>query len=200
MFKISRPQLVRPAMVRRMLFHSNPRSRLLQEAKQQSKSGDAATSKKKGGIKELMSKYGYSALGIYLAISAIDLPLSFLLVHSMGQERIVEVENSVKRFFGFSTELADSPIVASVEGDGSSAVTIDKEGSVVISGNQTKQEEGWRAYFTPTFLTEFGIAYALHKSLIFIRVPITAAITPKAVLTLQRWGFNVGKKATSVAK
>jgi hypothetical protein len=38
-----------------------------------------------------------------------------------------------------------------------------------------------------------ALAYALHKSFIFIRVPITAAITPKVVRTLRGWGWNIGK-------
>jgi hypothetical protein len=42
--------------------------------------------------------------------------------------------------------------------------------------------------------TELALAYAIHKSLIFIRVPITAAVTPKVVKTLRKWGFDIGKK------
>ena len=42
--------------------------------------------------------------------------------------------------------------------------------------------------------TELALAYAIHKSLIFIRVPITAAVTPKVVKMLRGWGFEIGKK------
>ncbi len=46
------------------------------------------------------------------------------------------------------------------------------------------------------FWTKLALAYAIHKSFIFIRVPITAAITPKVVKTLRSWGWNIGKMPT----
>ena len=42
------------------------------------------------------------------------------------------------------------------------------------------------------FWTQLLLAYALHKSFIFIRIPITVAITPKVVKTLRGWGWNIG--------
>lgn len=41
--------------------------------------------------------------------------------------------------------------------------------------------------------TQLALAYAIHKSFIFIRVPLTAAVTPKIVKTLRSWGWNIGK-------
>ena len=41
--------------------------------------------------------------------------------------------------------------------------------------------------------TQLALAYALHKTFIFVRVPLTAAITPKIVKTLRSWGWNIGK-------
>jgi len=41
--------------------------------------------------------------------------------------------------------------------------------------------------------TQLALAYAVHKSFIFIRVPLTAAILPKVVKTLRSWGWNIGK-------
>jgi hypothetical protein len=41
--------------------------------------------------------------------------------------------------------------------------------------------------------TQLALAYAVHKSFIFIRVPLTAAILPKVVKTLRGWGYNIGK-------
>ena len=184
--RLQRLQFARPVTVRRMLFHTKPGSRLLQEAtiKQtaSSSSGGAKQEAPKKGIKYLMTKYGYSALGVYLAISFVDLPLSFLLVHSMGQERITEMQNSVKRFLGFSTEPEE-------------VVVLETETPLASESDKEVEVGGWKSYFNPTLLTEFGLAYALHKSLIFIRVPLTAAITPKLVKQLQQWGFNIGKRA-----
>lgn len=47
-----------------------------------------------------------------------------------------------------------------------------------------------------------ALAYAIHKSFIFVRVPLTAAVTPKIVKTLRGWGWNIGRptrKAKSAA-
>lgn len=47
--------------------------------------------------------------------------------------------------------------------------------------------------------TQLLLAYGVHKSLIFFRIPLTAAVTPKVVKTLQSWGWNIGyKKARTV--
>lgn len=42
--------------------------------------------------------------------------------------------------------------------------------------------------------TQLALAYAIHKSFIFLRVPLTAAVTPKVVKTLRRWGWDIGKR------
>ena len=43
--------------------------------------------------------------------------------------------------------------------------------------------------------TQLALAYAIHKSFIFVRVPLTAAVTPKVVKVLRSWGWQIGKKA-----
>jgi hypothetical protein len=42
--------------------------------------------------------------------------------------------------------------------------------------------------------SQLALAYAIHKSFIFIRVPITAAVTPKVVRVLRGWGWDIGKR------
>lgn len=42
--------------------------------------------------------------------------------------------------------------------------------------------------------TQLALAYAIHKSFIFIRVPLTAAVTPKVVKVLRSWGWQIGKR------
>lgn len=42
--------------------------------------------------------------------------------------------------------------------------------------------------------TQLALAYAVHKSFIFIRVPLTAAVLPKVVKVLRSWGWNIGKR------
>lgn len=170
--------LARP-VARRMLFHTKQGGRLFQEVKQTAAASakpDGKAVAPKRGIKQLMSQYGYSALGIYLAFSFIDLPLSFLLVHSAGSDKIEELQSTVMGWFGYTSDPAES-------------TPVEKE----------QPTEGWRSYVSPTLLTEFGIAYALHKSLIVIRLPLTAAVTPSVVAMLQRWGFKIGKKVVTTA-
>ena len=47
--------------------------------------------------------------------------------------------------------------------------------------------------------TQLALAYAIHKSFIFIRIPITAAVTPKVVKTLRGWGWDIGKRRPKAA-
>jgi hypothetical protein len=42
--------------------------------------------------------------------------------------------------------------------------------------------------------TQLALAYAIHKSFIFVRVPLTAAVTPKVVKVLRSWGWQIGKR------
>jgi len=48
--------------------------------------------------------------------------------------------------------------------------------------------------------TQLALAYAIHKTFIFVRVPLTAAITPKVVKVLRGWGWDIGKRTTKEMK
>lgn len=48
--------------------------------------------------------------------------------------------------------------------------------------------------------TQLALAYAIHKSFIFIRVPLTIALTPRLVKLLRGWGWDIGKRTTKEAK
>lgn len=178
-------------------------------------SGSSSQAKEppKKGIRALMSKYGYSALGVYLALTAIDLPLCFLLVHSVGTEKMEEWEHKARDMLGFSSSeaselapatIADSFTESSEKGEVLlSATQVIQEGigrldlgSEASSSSKSNDSNKWFG-IDRKLLAEFGIAYALHKSLIFIRLPITAAITPSVVKIAQRWGFGIGKGVTS---
>lgn len=128
------------------------------------------------GIKKLIQQYGYSALGIYMGLSLLDLPICFLVVHSAGEDKIRELQDKFLIFIGYKKEVP-------VSTDPSQPVAVDENGEVVEIEKSS------------TLVTEFALAYAIHKSLIFIRLPITAAITPWAVKQLRSWGFNIGKAA-----
>jgi len=59
-------------------------------------------------MKSLSREYGYSALGVYLLLSALDFPFCFLLVKVVGTERIAWAEHIVVSYF---KSLVGIPIV-----------------------------------------------------------------------------------------
>ncbi|CAI5756823.1 unnamed protein product [Candida verbasci] len=149
------------------------------------------------GIKALMKEYGYPALGVYLGLSFIDLPICYIIVHSAGQEKIEYYENQVKQFFGYG--LSNEELKHKQE--------INKIENEINQQNQpqpktTKDSSYLHILLNQFSWTEFAIAYGLHKSLIFIRLPITAAITPTIVKVLRSWGFKIGhdKFSTTASK
>ncbi|KAJ6094688.1 hypothetical protein N7467_002201 [Penicillium canescens] len=130
-------------------------------------------------LKKLSREYGWSALGVYLALSALDFPFCFAAVRLLGVERIgywehIAVEFLKDRFKGVW------PRVQAGEGEG------DGQGQLA-QAEERNQEEA-------SIWTQLALAYAIHKSFIFIRVPLTAAVTPKVVKTLRGWGWNIGKR------
>lgn len=48
--------------------------------------------------------------------------------------------------------------------------------------------------------TQLALAYAIHKSFIFIRVPLTISVTPRVVKVLRGWGWDIGKRTTKEAR
>lgn len=187
--------LVRPGTMRRV-FNIKPRRLLHQNTTRRAntshQSGSAGGGKeplKQSRIRYLASKYGYSALGIYLGISVIDLAVTFGLVHSLGKEKIEKLQDEVKDYFGIPKDSENSK-KESIEDKygGRIDMSEDEQGSntPMISRKDTSRGSS-------TLLAEIAVAFAIHKSLIFLRVPLTVAITPPIVKTLQRWGYNVGK-------
>lgn len=66
---------------------------------------------------------------------------------------------------------------------------------LVRFGQSDHEITGTELTKAPTAIwTQLALAYAIHKSFIFVRVPLTAAITPKVVKTLRSWGWNIGKR------
>lgn len=135
------------------------------------------------GIKGLMQLYGYSALGVYLALTALDLPLCFLMVHSLGEEKIKVYLNKVKLAFGYG--IPEEDLIKQVRERLLLKEEREKSGAL-------NDLSWWENFKQSTLLAEFLIAYGIHKSLIVIRLPLTAAITPATVKILQKWGFKIG--------
>jgi hypothetical protein len=176
-------------------------------------------------LRKLSREYGWSALGVYLALSALDFPFCFLGVRLLGTERIGRWEHVVIGAFwdvvripfpdfvhdrqaAQASQQASEPVAMSVD----SAHAAEREGSIGWSSSVAQAQADNVGTNASTYLchdlfedsmiltfplgiwTQLALAYAIHKSFIFIRVPITAAVTPKVVKTLRGWGWDIGKR------
>ncbi|KAL2202871.1 hypothetical protein CC79DRAFT_1373019 [Sarocladium strictum] len=161
------------------------------------KAGEAAEAPLSLGarLKKLSREYGKAAVGVYFALSILDFPFFFLLVKAVGAERIGKVEHwlmthvipeSVRRTWNEwmayfrKTEIKET-------GQEHVSDAVEKAGWGVEEAQERHQEEA-------SLGTQLALAYAVHKSFIFVRVPLTAAVTPKVVKVLRSWGWNIGKK------
>lgn len=171
-------------------------------------------------MRKLSREYGWSALGIYLFLSALDFPFCFAAVRLLGVERIGHWEHVVvdgaKRILGPIWPQGKDGDQPGDPNTGDLVMTGSIEGTSydhgVVEAEKRNTEEGASMFFPALngFLihggicadcvtsagiwTQLALAYAIHKSFIFIRVPLTAAITPKIVRVLRRWGWDIGKR------
>ncbi|KAI0141663.1 hypothetical protein GGR57DRAFT_400258 [Xylariaceae sp. FL1272] len=151
-------------------------------------------------LKKLSREYGWSAVGVYFALSVLDFPFCFLLVRVVGTDRIGELEHWI---VSHATQL----IPHSVRDRWNEYRQALKKSEREHLGNDEISEHvemaGWgvaeaeeRHNAKASLGTQLALAYAIHKSFIFLRVPLTAAVTPKVVKVLRSWGWNIGKRRT----
>ncbi|KAI8934373.1 hypothetical protein NX059_009109 [Plenodomus lindquistii] len=133
-------------------------------------------------LKQMSKEYGWTAVGVYLALSAVDFPVCFLAVRLLGTDRIGHYEDAVKNAFWSVVRL-----VFPGAGKKSPEEIAAKEAEDAERAAEAKIADA-------SIWTQLGLAYLVHKSLIFIRVPLTAAVLPKVVKTLRGWGYNIGKR------
>ena len=143
-------------------------------------------------LKKLSREYGWTAVAVYFGLSVVDFPLCFLAVRLLGTDRIGHYEDVLKDALWSVVRLVlpnagRKPAGAGAEEDIAEAT--DREG-YVEAGRAVGHNGGADA----SIWTQLGLAYLVHKSLIFFRVPLTAAVLPKVVKTLRGWGYNIGKK------
>ncbi|CAI8501509.1 unnamed protein product [Hanseniaspora opuntiae] len=144
---------------------------------------NSAAQKPATGIKGLMAKYGYTSLATYLLIGAVDFAICFGVLHSIGEEAIYLKYNNLKKSLGFEykdqaqihDEFEQKRKEAKEQREKAHADTeaISRDTSLYETA-KTYSKELVNNYL----FKEILIAYGIHKSLIFIRLPITAAITP----------------------
>ncbi|KAF2845757.1 peptide alpha-N-acetyltransferas-like protein Nat2 [Plenodomus tracheiphilus IPT5] len=146
-------------------------------------------------LKQLSKEYGWTAVGVYFALSAIDFPICFLAVRLLGTDRIGHYEDVVKNAFWSVIRLAfpdagkRSPEEVAAKEAKKAAEATAREGYVNADGVLVRPSNA-----DASIWTQLGLAYLVHKSLMFLRVPLTAAVLPKVVKTLRGWGYNIGKK------
>ncbi|KIV78927.1 hypothetical protein PV11_06526 [Exophiala sideris] len=165
-------------------------------------------------LKKLSREYGWSAVGVYLALSALDFPFCFLAVRTLGTDRIGRWEHAivdtVKGFvkWPFAEEGVKQGIDGAVNEVEREVVAPEVRGKRILEENEPAtrtqsvlglDDHGYReaekanSGDNASLWTQLALAYAIHKSFIFVRVPLTAAILPKVVKTLRGWGWNIGK-------
>lgn len=135
--------------------------------------------KKTTGIKQLIAKYGYTSLATYLVIGGVDFALSYMLIHQVGEEKIYVKINELKKKFNFKSKNADEireefELKRKLQKE----KQLDEHNEQIDSSLLGKFKYYGNLLLDNTMFKEVIIAYGLHKSLIFIRLPVTAMITP----------------------
>ncbi|KAM0789404.1 hypothetical protein ACM66B_000231 [Microbotryomycetes sp. NB124-2] len=185
---------------------------------------DSTSSSKEGGdgaasltqrLKVLFRKHGWTALSVYLLLSALDFGLTFVLIYAVGADRVREAEDWVLDTLGWRRKDGEpGKVKRAVEEwkehhprisrrpqapkdskprtrtpDDSAVATARgaaESHSSSSGGNAAKSDYS-------AFATTAVLAYAIHKTLLLpVRVGITIAVTPRIVRVLQSWGWNVG--------
>ncbi|KAI1085205.1 hypothetical protein F5B20DRAFT_575676 [Whalleya microplaca] len=178
-------------------FHKTSRSRGAKPSKN-------ATPQEPQGLtarlKKLSREYGWAAVGVYLGLSVLDFPLCFLLVRVVGTERIGEFEHflvsNIKRLIPQSVQDFWHEYRAALKRAEREQLGNDEISEHVEMAGWGVEEAEARHKAEASLGTQLALAYAIHKSFIFIRVPLTAAVTPKVVKVLRSWGWNIGKRST----
>uniref|UniRef100_A0A0B7JZJ4 DUF1279 domain-containing protein n=2 Tax=Bionectria ochroleuca TaxID=29856 RepID=A0A0B7JZJ4_BIOOC len=146
-------------------------------------------------FKKLTREYGRAAVGVYFLLSILDMPFFFLLVQAVGTEKIAYVEHKVvsaiTTFIPESVQQSFSSAWSAVMGIFKGKKDTASEAPVEGWGVEEAQE---RASHNASLATQLALAYAIHKSFIFVRIPLTVAVTPRIVKQLRAWGWNIGKK------
>ncbi|EXJ71638.1 uncharacterized protein A1O5_05446 [Cladophialophora psammophila CBS 110553] len=175
-------------------------------------STSSSTANQKPSLKERLKtmsrEYGWTAVGVYLALSALDFPFCFLAVRMMGTETIGHYEHVVVETF---KAIVKWPLQGSRKAEMAADGAIDEatdvkeleqhgaQGGRILEQEEETNDHGYKAAQkanqgeNASLWTQLALAYAVHKSFIFIRVPLTAAVLPKVVKTLRSWGWNIGK-------
>ncbi|KAL2371296.1 hypothetical protein RJ035_004602 [Blastomyces gilchristii] len=210
---------LRPRLNASNILNNVIRSRIQSRSPRRSNSSNSSSSSSSSSssptlsfsqrMKKLSREYGWAALGVYLTLSALDFPFCFIAVRLLGVERIGHYEHVLvegfKSIFGSVLPSMGKQEIAGVPADdkvGSAGGDVAIAGADISSGAEDAESydhgvleaDARNTGPEASLWTQLALAYAIHKSFIFIRVPLTAAVTPKVVKVLRRWGWDIGKK------
>lgn len=148
-------------------------------------------------------------MGVYLLLTALDFPFCFLAVRWLGTDRIGHWEHVLVSWFWsivpYPFPERENPQAVEFESVGKKAEeygVVSEQSEVGVPGydHGVKEAEKRNQSENASIWTQLALAYAIHKSFIFVRVPLTAALTPKIVKTLRGWGWDIGKRRPKAAK
>ncbi|KAL3305443.1 peptide alpha-n-acetyltransferase nat2 [Colletotrichum asianum] len=149
-------------------------------------------------LKKLSKEYGWSAVGVYLALSVLDFPFCFLLVRVVGTDRIGQLEHwvtsHIKQIIPESVKTWWHEYRAALTKAETAQLGSNDVSEAVEMAGWGVEEAQERNRAEASLGTQLALAYAIHKSFIFLRVPLTAAVTPKVVKVLRSWGWQIGKR------
>lgn len=140
-------------------------------------------------VKHLMKKYGWYALGVYLAVSVVDFSIVFATINLLGADKVSHAAAVAKNYVLSFVRTAPPPVEREVRED---ADEVQDQVENVSKGGR----EGLYAMIV--------LAYTIHKTLFLpVRVGVTAAVTPKLVgwLRMRGWvGKDGARRAATVAR
>ncbi|GAA5931646.1 hypothetical protein JCM3775_006911 [Rhodotorula graminis] len=168
-------------------------------------------------IKYLFRKHGWTALVVYLVLSAADFAACFLVISAIGADRVREAEDWVLGHLGWRRQSDDGSepagkwrravdgfrerraAQAAIHPKGQDAHPSPAAAQAVSEGatqGEVREAERKGRSAASTYATTAVLAYAVHKTLLLpFRVGVTVAVTPRVVRTLQSWGWKVGMAA-----
>ncbi|KAI0201904.1 hypothetical protein F4808DRAFT_422729 [Astrocystis sublimbata] len=152
-------------------------------------------------FKKLSREYGWSAVGVYFALSVLDFPFCFLLVRVVGTDKIGELEHWIVSHVAhvIPDSVRDKWNEYRAAWKESRQSQLGHDGQAEIAGWGVEEADEMNKSHA-SLGTQLALAYAIHKSFIFLRVPLTAAVTPKVVKVLRSWGWNIGKRRPKPTK
>ncbi|KAJ4306113.1 DUF1279 super [Collariella sp. IMI 366227] len=142
-------------------------------------------------LKKLSREYGWTAVGIYFALSVLDFPFCFLLVRTVGTEKIAHLEEIV---VSHAQRVIPEGVQNWWHDFRQRFQTSKQEGELEVVGHGVEEASQRSKQEGASLATQLALAYAIHKSFIFLRVPLTAAVTPRVVKVLRGWGWEIGKR------